>query len=101
MYHQYSTSNTHLYATNGIGLRLFYDILPRMIFRNDFTFTKHQIGWLLIITNLVGFIGLLALDLLRHKPVSEIGPAQQLVFMIFVIGLLLGFSLIPLGDAPA
>jgi hypothetical protein len=72
-----------------------------MIFRNDFTFTKRQIGWLFVTANIIGIIGLLALDFLKHKPVSEIGPAQQLVFIIFALGLLLGFSLIPLGDAPA
>ena len=72
-----------------------------MIFSNNFTFTKRKIGWLLVIGDAVGAIGLLALNLIRHKPVSEIGPAQQLVFALFAIGFLIGLSLIPLGDAPA
>jgi hypothetical protein len=78
-----------------------YDILPRMIFSNTFTFTKRQIGWLLVIGDIAGALGILALNLIRHKPVSEIGPAQQLVFVLFAVGLLIGLSLIPLGDAPA
>ncbi|MBI1278533.1 MAG: hypothetical protein GC179_10440 [Anaerolineaceae bacterium] len=78
-----------------------YDILPRMIWHNTFTFTKRQIGWLLVIGDTAGFLGIMALNFLRHKPVSEIGPAQQLVFALFAVGFLIGLSLIPLGDAPA
>jgi hypothetical protein len=72
-----------------------------MIFSNTFTFTKRQIGWLLVIGDVIGALGLLALNFVRHKPVSEIGPAQQLIFALFTIGWLIGLSLIPLGDAPA
>ena len=72
-----------------------------MIFSNNFTFTKRHIGWLLVIGDVVGALGILALNLIRHKPVSEIGPAQQLVFALFAVGVLIGLSLIPLGDAPA
>ena len=72
-----------------------------MIFSNTFTFTKRQIGWLLVIGDAAGFLGILALNFLRHKPVSEIGPAQQLVFALFAVGVLIGLSLIPLGDGPA
>ena len=72
-----------------------------MIFSNTFTFTKRQIGWLLIIGDVMGALGILALNLIRHKPISEIGPAQQLVFVLFAVGLLIGLTLIPLGDAPA
>jgi hypothetical protein len=78
-----------------------YAILPRMIFNDTFTFTKRQIGWLLVIGGVIAVLGLLALNFIRHKPVSEIGPAQQLVFVLFAAGLLIGLSLIPLGDAPA
>ena len=59
-----------------------------MIFSNTFTFTKRQIGWLLVIGDVVGALGILALNLIRHKSVSEIGPAQQLVFVLFAVGLL-------------
>ena len=72
-----------------------------MIFSNTFTFTKRQIGWLLVIGEIAGFLGVLALNFIRHKPVSEIGPAQQLVFTLFAVGFLIGLSLFPLGDAPA
>ncbi len=72
-----------------------------MIWNNTFTFTKRQIGWLLVIGDVAAFVGIMALNFLRHKPVSEIGPAQQLVFALFAVGFLIGLSLIPLGDAPA
>ena len=78
-----------------------YAILPRMIWNNTFTFTKRQLGWLLVVGDIAGFLGIMALNFLRHKPVSEIGPAQQLVFVLFAVGFLIGLSLIPLGDAPA
>lgn len=64
-------------------------------------FSKRQIGWVLVVGDILGAGGLLALNFMRHKPVSEIGPAQQLVFALFAIGFLIGLSLIPLGDAPA
>ena len=82
-------------------LRTNYDILPRMIFSKTYTFSKRQIGWLLVVSDILGAVGLLALNFMRHKPVSEIGPAQQLVFALFAVGFLIGLSLIPLGDAPA
>lgn len=72
-----------------------------MIFSNNFTFTKRQIGWLLVITGVIGFVGLIILDVLRHKPIVEIGPAQQLVFLLCGLIALIGASLIPLGDSPA
>lgn len=72
-----------------------------MIFSNTFTFTKRHVGWLLVIGDVAGFLGIMALNFLRHKPVSEIGPAQQLVFALFAVGFLIGLSLIPLGDTPA
>ena len=78
-----------------------YDILPRMIFSKTFTFSKRQLGWVLVIGDVVGFLGILALNFIRHKPISEIGPAQQLVFALLAVGFLIGLSLIPLGDAPA
>lgn len=72
-----------------------------MILSKTFTFSKRQIGWLLVVGDILGAVGLLALNFMRHKPVSEIGPAQQLVFALFAVGFLIGLSLIPLGDAPA
>ena len=72
-----------------------------MIFSNTFTFTKRHLGWVLVTGDAAGFLGLVALNILRHKPVSDIGPAQQLVFALLAAGFLIGLSLLPLGDAPA
>jgi predicted MFS family arabinose efflux permease len=68
---------------------------------NDFTFSKRLLGWLMVLVGLGGFAGLLVLNILRQKPVAEIGPAQQLVFALCTLIALIGASLIPLGNSPA
>jgi hypothetical protein len=69
--------------------------------RNDFTFTKRQLGWLMIIGGVLVFVGIMALNVIRQKPVAEIGPAQQLVFALCALIALIGATLIPLGDSSA
>ncbi len=70
-------------------------------FRADFTFSKRQIGWLMVTGGVLVFAGIIALNILRQKPITEIGPAQQLVFALCAMIALIGATLIPLGDSPA
>lgn len=70
-------------------------------FGNEFTFSKRLLGWLMVAGGAAVFIGVMVLNILRQKPVAEIGPAQQLVFALCVVIALIGATLIPLGDAPA
>lgn len=77
---------------------------PRPLWRilhPDFAFTKRQIGVLLLIGGSLGFIGLLALDVIGVGREGGIGPAQRAGLGVFGAAALLGLSLIPLGDMPA
>jgi hypothetical protein len=69
--------------------------------RNDFTFTKRQIGLILLIVGVLGAIGLLALDFIGGGREGGFGPAQRAGLMVMVLTALLGLSLIPLGNEPA
>jgi hypothetical protein len=66
----------------------------------DWIITKRHLGFLFLAVGLLGFVGLLALDLLQGK-IGNIGPSQQLA-LAGCFGLaLIGLTLIPLGDRPA
>ena len=71
----------------------------RQIFSPEFTFTKRQIGILLLIGGLVGFVGILAIDIVRGDN-SGIGPAQMLGLVLMIISAVFGATLIPLGKQP-
>lgn len=68
---------------------------------NEFSFSKRLLGWLLVAGGVAVFIGVMVLNILRQKPLNEIGPAQLLVFALCAIIALIGATLIPLGDSPA
>jgi hypothetical protein len=74
--------------------------MPGML-RNDFTFTKRQIGFLLLIGGILAFAGIIGIDVLDAGREGGIGPAQQLALVVSAAAVLLGLSLIPLGDDPA
>jgi len=85
----------------------------------DFTLTKAHLGWLLVTAGLLGFIGGLSIDLIaiaRAGGVGSlftaealaqlrgplgIGPAQRLALGACVAAVLVGLTLIPLGERPA
>jgi len=66
-----------------------------------FTLSKRLLGLLLLIGGVVGFFGILAIDLIDVGREGGIGPAQQIALGGCVALALLGLSLLPLGDAPA
>lgn len=63
--------------------------------------TKRELGWLLLVGGILGFLAILAIDILDAGREGGIGPAQQIALGLMALGALLGLSLIPLGDAPA
>ncbi|MEO1290874.1 MAG: hypothetical protein AAFV93_24305 [Chloroflexota bacterium] len=67
----------------------------------SFTFTKRQLGWLLLIVGGIAFIGILGLDLIGGGRGGGIGPAQMAALVVTALVALVGLSLIPLGDDPA
>ena len=69
--------------------------------RPDFTFSKRQLGWLLLALGAMGAAGILAIDIIDAGREGGIGPAQRLALGSALALALLGLTLIPLGDDPA
>lgn len=69
--------------------------------KNDFTFSKKQLGILLVAVGILAAIGILSLDIINAGREGGIGPAQRLGLGIAVGLSLIGLTLIPLGDDPA
>jgi hypothetical protein len=67
----------------------------------NFTFTKRQLGQILLLAGVVGFVGILAIDLVGGGREGGIGPAQQAALALAALTALIGATLIPLGDRPA
>lgn len=71
------------------------------MFRKDFTFTKRQFGFFCVIAGILGFAGIFGIDLLDAGREGGIGPAQRVALGLMVGLVLLGLTLVPLGDDPA
>lgn len=78
-------------------------ILSRLLnmFAREDPITKRELGIALSIIGAVGIVVVLAIDLLQIGRQGGIGPAQALALFILVLMLIIGLTLIPLGDAPA
>jgi hypothetical protein len=63
--------------------------------------TKRQLGLLMIVVGAAGAVGLLAVDLLGAGQFQGIGPAQRLALGGAGLLVLLGLTLLPLGNRPA
>ncbi len=63
--------------------------------------TKRQLGTGLAIFGIIGFLGIMSIDLIDIGRQGGIGPAQSLALLLMVAVTLIGLSLIPLGNAPA
>lgn len=63
--------------------------------------TKKQLGVAFILLGLTAAVALLVVDLIDAGNFQGIGPAQRLGLAGAGILLLVGLSLIPLGDRPA
>ena len=71
------------------------------MFRDDFTFTKRQLGLLLFIGGTLAFAGIFGIDLLDAGRQGGIGPTQRIALVVTALMALVGLTLIPLGDKPA
>jgi hypothetical protein len=67
----------------------------------DYTITKRQLGFILLLIGFLGAIGILAIDIVGGGQQGGIGPAQRFALGIMVVIAIVGLSLIPLGDTPA
>ncbi|MEZ4514917.1 MAG: hypothetical protein R3C62_23840 [Chloroflexota bacterium] len=63
--------------------------------------TKRQLGYLFIGAGITAVIALFAIDLLGAGQYNGIGPAQRLALLAAGFLILLGLTLLPLGDNPA
>ena len=63
--------------------------------------TKRQLGYLFILAGLAGIFGPFLADLMGAGQFQGVGPTQRLVLLAAVAILLVGLSLLPLGDRPA
>ena len=67
----------------------------------DDAITKRQLGIALSIGGSVGAIAVLSIDLLEVGREGGIGPVQAFALVTMIAALIVGLSLIPLGDSPA
>ncbi|HLV35141.1 MAG TPA: hypothetical protein VKY59_08520 [Spirillospora sp.] len=67
----------------------------------DKPLTKRQLGLLLVIGGIAGFVAILAVDLIDVGREGGIGPAQQIALGLMVAVTFVGLTLIPLKDTPA
>ncbi len=68
---------------------------------NHFTFTKRQLGLLLLIAGIGAFIVVLAVDIIDAGREGGIGPVQRMAIGGTLATALLGLSLLFAGDHPA
>ena len=63
--------------------------------------TKRQLGLLLLIGGIIGFMGIIGIDVLDVGREGGIGPAQRIALGLMIALALLGLMLIPIKDTPA
>ncbi len=63
--------------------------------------TKRQLGLLLLMGGIIGFCGILAIDLVDAGREGGIGPAQQIALGLMLALAFIGLTLLPLKDHPA
>ena len=68
---------------------------------NDFTFTKRQLGIFLLLIGVLGFSTIFAIDLIDVGREGGIGPVQRVALGVMLMSIVVGLSLLPLGNDPA
>lgn len=63
--------------------------------------TKRQLGFTFIAIGVLGVLGLFGMDLLGAGQFQGIGPAQRLALLGMGSIILVGITLLPLGNRPA
>ena len=63
--------------------------------------SKRQLGILFIAVGVLAIVGMFGMDLVGAGQFNGIGPAQQKGMMVSSVVILLGLTLVPLGDRPA
>ena len=63
--------------------------------------SKRQLGVILAMVGIVGFVAVLLIDVVNVGRQGGIGPAQRLALALMAATAILGLTLISRGDAPA
>ncbi len=63
--------------------------------------TKKQLGFVLIALGMSGMLGMFVMDLAGAGQFQGIGPAQRIAMIGAGFVIIVGLSLLPLGDKPA
>ncbi len=93
--------SNHKSCTQGIERFSSGGYTDDIMFSTTFTLTKRILGLLLLIGGVLGFFGILAIDLFDVGREGGIGPAQQVALVLCFAAAFLGLTLIPLGKAEA
>lgn len=73
-----------------------------LMLRLDFTFTKKHLGYAAVLGGIFAITGVLLYDQLGlSDPKGGFGPSQQLAMIGATLSILVGLTLLPLGDTPA
>ncbi len=67
----------------------------------DFVITKRLLGIGFVLLGIGAIAGMFVLDWLGAGQFQGIGPAQQKAMLVAGVSILVGLTLIPLGDRPA
>lgn len=67
---------------------------------DNFTLTKRHLGLLMIVGGATLFVATLAVDLVRDQT-GGFGTLQTLGMLFGAVSVLIGVTLLPLGDRPA
>ncbi len=63
--------------------------------------TKRQLGWIIILAGGLGLLAILAVDVIGAGQFAGLGPRQWQALGLAALAIVLGASLLPLGDRPA
>ena len=66
----------------------------------DFTLTKRQLGWLLVVLGISVAVVMVAAEVVDSDS-GGFGTVQQIGTAVGVLAALIGLTLLPLGDRPA
>ena len=73
------------------------------MFDPDFSLTKRHLGILAVMLGLAALVGVLIYDAIGmgNSDVPGFGPSQKAALVVAFVTLLVGLTLLPLGDQPA
>jgi len=71
------------------------------MFRDNFTFSKRQLGLFMLFIGVSGFLAILAVDIIDAGREGGVGPVQRIALVSTIAIAIVGLTLIPAGNDPA